>query len=311
MPNIVSPNDEFLEKTFVEKEIFELIEPRLYFLEFFPKVQSDSKAVSYKYEDTSAASDTKRRKPRDLTPGAKYAKVTISNLKVGSAILTDEGAEIRIDSDARRYTEGLDEIDRAYKRAAYYLAHSINAKIFSAIIANVTTSTTVFNPAVEWSDPAAKPIEDLINIAEDLDQEEYLYELTDVYVHRNEYYDLVRHLTFLDVGSEKQKEIFGKPNIKNAITIPVLDDAIVHNLKSTITTQDILVFDRNNPAGTYFYSVNPEYQTDETNDIGFHVNKYHDEETHELVFQLWVESSIAVKEPKAAIFNDGSVAKPI
>ena len=311
MPIVESPNEEFLEKTFVEDKIFELLEPQLYFLDFLPKVQSDSKAVSYKFEDTSAATDTKKRKLRDLTPGAKYARVTISNLKVGSSIITDEGVEIRIDSDARRFTEGLDEIDRAYKRAAYYLAETVNSKIFTAVTANVTTSTTMFDPAVEWSDPASKPIEDLIDISEDLDQEGYIYQLTDVYVHKNEYYDLARHLTFLDVGSEKQKEIFGKPSLANAISIPVLDNAIVHKLKSSINTQDILVFDRNNPAGTYFYSIDPEYQTEAENDIGFNVNRFYDEETHELVFQLWVESSIAIKEPKAAIFNDGSSAKPI
>lgn len=311
MPNVVSPNEEYLETTFVEEEILELINPRLYFMGLLPKVQTNSKAVAFKYEGTSAASDPKRKKPRDLTPGAHYAKVTISNLRVGSAVLSDEGVEIRIDSDARRYTEGLDEIDRAYKRAAYYLAHSVNSKIYSAISANVTTSTTMFDPPVEWSDPSARPLEDLIDISEDLDQEEYLYEMTDIFVHKKEYFDLVRYLTFVDVGSEKQKEIFGKPNVKNAITIPVLDDAMVHNLKSTMVTQDILVFDRNNPAGTYYYSIDPEYQTENENDLGFNINRFMDEETHELVFQLWIESSVAVKEPNAAIFNDGSVAKPI
>lgn len=311
MAIVVSPNDEFLEKTFVERTIFELVEHQLPFLDFLPKVQTDSKAVSYKYESTSASTDSKKRKLRDLTPGAKYAKVTITNLSVGSSILTDEGVEIRIDSDARRFTEGLDEINRAYTRASRYLAESINSKIYTAIISNVTTTTTAFDPPVEWSDPAAKPVEDLINIAEDLDQDDYLYQMTDIYVHKKEFYDLVRYLTFVDVGSEKQKDILGKPSTKNAITIPVLDNAEVHNLRSCITTQDILIFDRNNPAGTYFYSVDPEYATDTVNDLGFHVNRYHDEETHELVFQLWVESSVAVKEPKGAIFNDGSSAKPI
>jgi hypothetical protein len=311
MPNIVSPNEEFLEKTFVEDEIFKIMNPQLYFLDFFPKVESDSKAVSYKFEDTSASTDPKKRKLRSLTPGARFAKVSVSDLKVGAAILTEEGVEIRIDSDARRFAEGLDEIDRAYKRAAFYLAETINSKILDAIKAKVTTTTTAFDPPVEWSDPSAKPIEDLIDIAEDLDQEGYMYELSDVYVHRKEYYDLARHLTFLDVGSEKQREVFGKPNINDTISIPVLDNALVHKLKSSMETQDILVFDREFPAGTYFYTIDPEYQTDTQNDIGFHVHTFKDENTHETVFHLWVESSIAIKEPKAAIFNDGSSAKPI
>jgi hypothetical protein len=312
MTNVSLPNEDYLQKEFVETEIFEILNPLVYFLDFLPKVQVDAKSVAYKYEDTSASTDTKKRKLRDLTPGAKFAKVTVSDLKAGAAIITREGVEIRIDEDAVQYKEGVDEINRAYRRAAYYLAESVNTKILAAIVAGVTTSTTAFDPSVEWSDPAAKPIEDLIDIGEDLDREGYPYQMSDVYIHSNEYYDLIRHLTFLDAGDEKQKTVFGVPNIlQPTITIPVLGNVAVHKLKSSMTTQDILVFDRQFPCGTYYYSVNPKYPMETENDIGFHVNTYDDEETHDTVFQLWIDSSIAIKEAYAAIFNDGSSAKPI
>jgi hypothetical protein len=312
MTSVTLPNEDFLQKEFVESTIFEIMNPQLYFLDFLPKIQADAKSVAYKYEDTSAATDTKKRKLRDLTPGAKFAKVTISDLKAGAAIITREGVEIRIDEDAQQYAEGVDEIDRAYRRAAYYLAESVNSKILAAIIAGVTTSTTVFNPSVEWSDPSAKPIEDLINIGEDFDREGYPYQMSDAYIHSNEYYDLLRHLTFLDAGDEKQRTVFGVPNIlQPTITIPVLGNVAVHKLKSSMTTQDILVFDRTFPAGTYYYAVNPKYPMETENDIGFHVNTFDDNDTHDTVFQLWIDSSIAIKEPYAAIFNDGSSAKPI
>ena len=312
MPNVTLPNEEFLQKEFVESKIFEIMNPQLYFLDFFPKIRADAKSVSYKSEDTSAATDTKKRKLRDLTPGAKFAKVTVSDLTMGAAIISREGVEIRIDEDAQQYAEGVDEIDRAYRRAAYYLAESVNTKILNAVTAGVTTSTTYFDPPVEWSDPSAKPIEDLINIGEDLDREGYPYQMSDVYIHFAEYYDLLRHLTFLDVGNEKQKTVFGVPNIlQPTITIPVLGNVAVHKLKSSITTQDIIVFDRNFPAGTYYYAVNPKYPQTVENDIGFHVNNFEDNDTHDTVFQFWIDSAIAIKEPYAAIFNDGSSAKPI
>jgi len=312
MTNVTLPNEDFLQKEFVESEIFEILEPQLYFLDFLPKIQADAKSVAFKFEDTSASSDPKKRKLRDLTPGATFAKVTVSDMKAGSAIITRAGVEIRIDENAVQYAEGVDEINRAYRRAAYYLAESVNSKILAAIVAGVTTSTTAFNPAVEWSDPAAKCVEDLIDIGEDLDREGYPYQMTDAYIHSKEYYDLLRHLTFLDTGTEKQKTVFGVPDITQpTVTIPVLGNVAVHKLKSSMTTQDILVFDRNFPCGTYYYAVNPKYPMETENDIGFHVNTYDDEETHDTVFQLWIDSSIAIKEAYAAIFNDGSSAKPI
>lgn len=312
MTNVTLPNNDFLQKEFVESTIFEIMTPQLYFLDFLPKIQADAKSVSYKYEDTSASTDTKKRKLRDLTPGAKFAKVTISDLKAGAAIITREGVEIRIDEDAQQYSEGVDEIDRAYRRAAYYLAESVNTKIVNAVIAGVTTSTTHFNPSVEWSDPSAKPITDMIHLAHDLKREGYPYKATDFYLHSNEYFDLLEFLTNIDVTGEKQRTIFGVPNIQETIiNIPVLGNAAIHGLDSSITTQDILVFDRRFPAGTYYYAVNPKYPMEKDNDIGFHVNKFEDNEAHDTVFQLWIDSSIAIKEPYAAIYNDGSSAKPI
>jgi len=312
MPEVVLPNSDFLRKEFVEEKIFKIMNPQLYFIDFFPKIRADAKSIAYKYEDTSAATDPKKKKLRNLTPGAKFAKVTVSDLKRGAAVISREGVEIRIDEDAQQYAEGVDEIDRAYRRAAYYLAESVNTKILDAVIAGVTTTTTNFNPQVEWSDPSAKPIEDLISLAQDLKREGYPYKMTDVYIHSNEYFDLLKFLTNLDISGEKQRTIFGVPNIQETvINIPVLGNAAVHMLDSSITTQDIIAFDRTFPAGTYYYAINPKYPQTVENDIGFHLNNFDDNETHETVFQFWIDSTIAIKEPYAAIYNDGSSAKPI
>jgi hypothetical protein len=312
MPNIVLPNADFLRKEFVEEKIFEIMNPQLYFLDFFPQVRVDAKSVSYKHEDTSAATDTKKRKLRDLTPGAKFAKVTISDLKRGAAIISREGVEVRIDEDAQQYPEGIDEIDRAYRRAAYYLAESVNTKIINAVKAGVTTTTTAFDPAVEWSDPSRLPIADLQHLMRDMKRVGYPYKMTDVYVDSSSYFDLIEYLTNLDISGEKQRTIFGVPNmLETVITIPVLGNAAIHMVDSGMDSQDIIVFDRNFPAGTYYYAVNPKYEQAVENEIGFHLNNFDDNETHETVFQFWIDSTIAIKEPYAAIYNDGSVAKPI
>jgi len=313
MPTKVTlPNEEFLRKEFVEAKVFELLEPQLYFLDFLPKVQADAKAVKYKYESTSAATDTKKKYPRKHTAGAKFAMVSISDLTVGSAILSKEGFEVRIDEDAQQYPEGVDEIDRAFRRVAYYLAESVNSKILAAITSGVNTTTNHFNPSVEWSDPNAQPINDLIGLAQDMRREGYPYRLTDVYLHTNEYWDLVRYLTFLDVGNDKQKAVFGIPNIsESVITVPVLGNVKVHELLSSMETKDILGFDQRFPCGTFYYAKNPKYPMTVENELGFHVHSYEDNETHDLVYQFWIDFAVAVKEPYAAIYNDGSKGKPI
>lgn len=312
MPNVTLPNVDYLRKDFVEDEVFKIMNPLLEFLDFLPKIKANAKSISYRHEDTSAATDPKKKKLRNLTPGAKFAKVTVSDLKRGAAIISREGVEIRIDEDAQQYAEGVDEIDRAYRRAAYYLAESVNTKIINAITAGVTTTTTKFDPKVEWSDPSAKPITDLQHVMRDMKRVGYPYKMTDVYIDSSRYFDLMEYLTNLDITGEKQRTVFGVPDmLKTEITIPVLGNAGIHMVDSGMDAQDIIVIDRNFPAGTYYYAVNPKFEQTVENDVGFHMHKFDDNDTHETAFQFWIDSTIAIKEPYAAIYNDGSVAKPI
>lgn len=310
---VTLPNDEFLRKEFVETEVFELMEPQLYFLDFLPKVQTDAKSVKYRYEDTSAATDAKKKKPRKQTASAKFAMVSISDLNVGSALLSKEGFEVRIDEDAQQYAEGVDEIDRAFRRVAYYLADAVNTKILSVVTSDVNTTTNHFDPAVKWSDQgSAKPIDDLIGFAQDMRREGYPYRLTDTYVHSNEYWELMRYLTFLDTGMEKQKAVFGIPNISEpVVVIPAVGNVKVHELLSSMETQDILGFDQRFPCGTFYYAKNPKYPMTTENELGFHLHSFEDNNTHDLIYQFWIDFTVAVKEPYAALFNDGSVEKPI
>jgi len=125
MPKIVLPNEQYLQKDFVEAKIVSIMEPELEWMAFMPKVQADSKAVWATREPTSAASDTARRAPRARTAGSKFVKVGVTNLEEISTTMASYGLEIRIDEDAVRFAEGIDMIDRAYRRAAYWLANDI------------------------------------------------------------------------------------------------------------------------------------------------------------------------------------------
>lgn len=309
---VVLPNEQFLQKDFVEARILRIMEPELEWLTgFMPQVQSTAKAVWTTKEVTSAKSDAKRRAPRLRTAGSKFVKMSISQLEEVSTTLATLGLQMTIDEDAVRYAEGIDEMQRAYNRAAYWLLDQVNTEFGAALTGGVYQVTGSDNfggkttPAwsVKTGENVRDPVEDLMLLAQDMERDEYPYGLTDVYVHKQNYWELMHFLKNLQVTTEEKKAIWGMPDIKAPqISIPVVGNVAVHKMVNGVVEGGILGLDRRFPAGTFYYARNPKYPTTTDNKIGFHINRFEDQETHDTVFQMWLEFGILVKEPYAGIY---------
>ena len=264
------------------------------------------------------SSDTKKKPPPRKTAGARWTKVDITNIEVKSALLNSNGFSIEIDEDAIQFTEGIDEINRAYQRVAFWLAESMNTDIGTTLTGGVTQGSTDWTPAATWGAAGAAPVDDLLNFEALVDdQEGYPYTLTDVYLHNTNWRELKGYLTSIDIGDLKQRDIYGMPSIsKKSIDIPVVG-ASVHKMLSGITENTILGMDRNNPAATVYYNNNPKYSTAKVSykgsdgklktvpNIGFNFNQYVDNETHNTVMQFWIDHVCVVKEPKAGLYDTG------
>lgn len=308
------PNDKYLQKDFVEARIVTMIEPELQWMEFMPKVQVDSKAIWATKEPTTAATDTKRRKPRLRTAGSRFVKIGISNLEEISTTMASFGLEIRIDEDAIRFPEGLDMINRAYTRAAYWLAQEVNEVIGTALVAGVyqlTTGDKFYDKSTPaWSDTTnRKPIGDLQLLLADMERDGYPYELSDVYLHKDNYDEMLAYLMSLSVDQGERQAIWGTPQFKAAsIDLPVLG-ITAHRMRFAVAEGKVLGLDKRFSPATYYYSKNPKYPQATENNIGFHLYKYEDDDTHDTVFQMWLEYGTLVKEPYAGAYYNGTGTK--
>jgi hypothetical protein len=310
MTQVSLPNEKFLQREFVVPKIFEIMEPHLAFLDILPKIKTDSRAVRYKQEAYSASSDPKKKTPRRVSPGSRWTYLDITQMEIKSAILNKEGFAIRIDEDAVQFTEGVDEINRAYTKVAYWLAENLNTQTASTLTSGVTASLVA--PAGVWdSTSSAMPVADLINFEDEMVQEGYPYRMTDVFLEQTNFKELKAYLTSMDIGDAKQKLIYGMPIVQNdTITIPVVSSTI-HRLLSGLSHGALLALDANNPAGTIFYNNNPKYATEKiayrvsdgsmktVQNIGFNFNRYVDNETHDTIMQFWLDQVCVVKEPNA------------
>jgi hypothetical protein len=197
---VSAPNEEFLTKRFVIPKMYEIMNPLLAWTDIFPMVKATAPVVGYKQESTSDSGDTKKEKPRLMTTSGQWTYVNISQFTMKSAILNKKGYAIKIDQDALDYTEGVDEILRAFRKTGFWIAEDFNDRISSEITASATALSTDWTPAAVWSDANATPIADLEELEDVFIREGYPYRLTDVYVQKANFKELKKYLTSLDIN---------------------------------------------------------------------------------------------------------------
>lgn len=320
---ISGTNDKFLRKEFYLPKVFEIMNPDLAFIDstkpgMLPTVPADGRAVNYKKETTSASSDTKKKTPRIRTESAEWTYVNITQMETASAILKSNGFAISIDRDAIRFTQGIDEIKRAFERVGFWLAEGINTDMVTAITGGATTPT--WTPTAVWSAANATPVDDMIKLEAQMEREGYPYSMTDIYVHKDNWFELKGYLTSVDVELAKQRAVYGMPQIdKNTINIPVVQSDI-HKCASGLSEGYALALDRNNPCGTVFYNNDPAFApatipyktvvagkevTKQVKNFGINTHKYVEDDTHNTIIQLWYDMITVIKEPYAALYDSG------
>lgn len=317
--SVSAPNEEFLTKRFVIPKLYEIMNPLLAWTEMFPTVKATAPVVAYKQELTSDSGDTKKEKPKLMTTSGQWTYVNISQFSMKSALLNKKGFAIKIDQDALDYTEGVDEIQRAFRKTGFWIAEDLNDRISSEITASGTALAGDWGTTAAWSEQTATPIADLEDLEDAFIREGYAYRLTDVFIHKTNFKELRKYLTSLDINEWKQQALYGNPaGQSDILEIPVVG-AKVHRLLSGVAEGSIIALDRNNPGMTIYYNQSPRYsamtgnyttmqngqQVSKTLSYGFNYNRYTDQETHEEVIQLWYDNAPVMLEPYAVATDTG------
>ncbi len=310
MGTTVSANNQrYLTKEFIESQVRQIMASFLTFEQVVNDIRIDARSVIYKQEAASHSSDTNKVLPKTRTESSDWTYVNIEAINIKSAILNSEGFAVRIDRDAIRFAEGVDEIQRAFNRIGYWMAQHVNDTIGTRLKADATGPTTKLGSPTVWSAAGATPIKDLLNISEDMRQEGFPYRVTDVYTHDDNWYELQDHVLFLDNRKIDFTSEVGADNNNNLININKVPGVNVWGLLSGIDEGDILALDRNNKAATMYHSIDPEFSVtrpDESiSDIQIH--RFKDNKTHDEIIQIWKDFAVVVKEPEGAIFGDNKI----
>lgn len=310
--------DFYLQQGTALRMIYEKAEPYLLWSQFIKPVQEDDNAFVYAYQDTSKSADAKKQTPAHAKIGGDFPEIDMSRGKYAPGLTESRGFQVRIKRDLiRKEAKGINEIQRAYDTAGFWMSQFLNDQILSSITSGATTPS--WSPTALWSAATATPVDDLIRLEEQMDREGYAYSLTDAFVPKASWYYLKGYLTSADIDGAKQ-HLYGTPNIrKDQITIPVVG-ADVWKVKSGMTSSYCLGLDRNNPCAETHYYIDPLFATDtvryetvidgkkqevEAVNLGFHFKQYTEESSEDQILRFWIESKTVVTEPYAALYGSG------
>lgn len=311
--------DFFLNQGTALRLIYERAEPFLLWSQFVRPVQDDKAAFLYRYDNVGMDSDPKKKKPAHVIVGGDFPEIDMSRPTVGSGLTESRGFMVRIKRNViRDEPMGVSEVQRAYNFAGFWMARYMNDNILSAITGGATTPT--WTPTAAWNAAGATPVDDLIGLEEQMEREGYPYSLTDVFVHKTNWYELKKYLTSVDINEAKQRLIYGVPEIKkDQITVPVCG-ADVWKVKSGLSEGYALGLDRNNPCAELHYYVDSKFGTDTVSyetvidgtrqmvtaaNLGFHFEQTEDPDNHDTKLKFWVESKAVVTEAYAALYDNG------
>ena len=309
-------NDRYLQKGVALPLIYEVMEPNLIFSGMTRHIKEDTNSFMYQYVD-SKSSDSKKKTPPKLTLSARFPELDMSKKTTASGLLESNGFAMRISREVIRTEAGKSQIMEAYETAGFWMAEWINTNILAALRAGATGGT---GATANWSATTATPVNDLITWDADMDREGYPFRMTDGFTNKAQWYELVKYLTEIDINEDKQKTLYGVPEIaKDRIHVPVVA-ADVHKVMSGTTDGEMLMLDRNNPAAETHYYTDSAYSqarvtyrtvVDSTPqdvtvpNIGIHYKQYEEDDSHDTILQFWVENKTVVTKPYGLLLSTG------
>ena len=319
-------NSRYLQPGIAVKIAYEQMQKNLYWLNILPKMRTTTGSFVYNYRNFNYSSDPKKQWAPLKDESSRFARLDMSRPLTASDITQSTGFEMALDRKAIQNPDsGVATITRAIEYMGYVISEQRNNEIIDALIAGANTSFTRFAPAEEWSNiSAAKPVQDIRNLASDYIKEGYPQRLTDVFINKINWDELNEYLLSVDIGDVKQRAMYGVPSAvwDDAVVIPAAGNVQVHNVFSNITEGYILGLDsRMGMMGAEMhYYVDPGFTTQSTSyktvvngqeiskptdNPGIHFHQYMEDDTHDIILQMWQDAKTVVTQDEGIAYGSG------
>jgi hypothetical protein len=297
-PDLIKTLDprQILQPGILEGIMNKKLEQNLDFKDMFPVVKTDALSFAYFKDITTAGADIAsgaQATPSALMELGELDEIETSSINMEYGGMNRFGYQMRFSKRQLREAAIIDEIRRAVDRAAFGIAKKMNDDIISAIAAN---GQSLGNGAADWAAAGATPVEDLLTFKNASMVEGYPYELTDMFLHQNNYFELMKYIQGIDINWVQSP--FGAGS-----ELPVINGVKLHNVRSTQVVEDAYYgMDARFPGLTIYEYVDGEKSQIENGHIN--MNMYVEEKyPYNTVVEMFVERGIAAKLPYALYYD--------
>lgn len=283
--------DEALRPEFIEQTVITKMTPKLPFLDLFP-VQDLGGASTFSYfTDTTSAEDDivagKMSTPMIMSELGNLPKIDVSPIskKVGDTY--EFGYKLEFSRNVTREKGFVDEILRAYDRAAYGMEKKINGDVLSAM--DSYAAAPAISIGTTW-DTSADICDNIDDMQTAFDQDGWDFELTDLYLHKTNYNELKKYYRNVEGIKFDPNDVEGSR---------------ANNVKSSITEGTLYGLDNNIKPITIYKNTDSEYSSNPQGSI-INIDKYQQKEyPKKIVIELWAEMGIGVKYGNAILKQTG------
>lgn len=292
-----------LQPRFIEGIMNKKMEQQLDFLNIFPRVQTDALSFSYFEDTTNAGADLVSGvmgSPNQLAEVGELSEIEVSRISMQHGAMERFGYQLRFSQRQLREAAVVDEIARAYDRAAFGMSKKMNDDIIDKLKAVSNDITEVSGSAV-WSDAAATPVEDILSFVEASMIEGYPYELNELFLHKTNYFEMMKYLQGIDINWVRD------PLAPEGRVMPVVNGVRINNLHSTqLAEGGYIGLDARYPAITVYEYKDPKHNTIEGGMIN--VNVYEEERfPYNIVVEMYAERGLALKVPNAVSYKSSGI----
>ena len=287
---------QILQPGILEGIVNKKLEQNLDFKDMFPVVRTDALSFAYFTDLTTAGADIAagtQALPSELMELGQLDEIETSSIAVSYGGMERFGYQMRFSKRQLREAAIIDEISRAVDRAAFGIAKKMNDDIISAIAAN---GQSLGNGAADWAAAGATPVEDLLTFKNASMVEGYPYELTDMFLHQNNYFELMKYIQGIDINWVQSP--FG-----GMADLPVINGVKLHNVRSTQVTEDAYYgMDARFPGITIYEFVDSDKSVIENGHVN--MNVFEEERyPYNTVVEMFVERGLAAKLPYALYYD--------
>ncbi|WP_409200639.1 hypothetical protein [Methanobrevibacter sp. DSM 116169] len=278
-----------LRKEFIENFVIKKMNPDLYFKDLFPIVDlGGSSSFMYYKDETTAADDIKKgvmSEPVVMSELGELSNIEVSSIGKELGDTYQFGYKLQFSEQKLRENGFIDEVIRAYERAAWGLSYKINNDILNNMVTFAAADPATITDT--W-DVSNKINDDLVEMEKNFRVEGYNYRLTDLFLNKENFFEAKKWFNNVD-GS------FDPNNVDGLTMKEVAED---------VEEGTLIGMDKNVRPLTIYKNTYDKYST--VNGSFINVNKYQEEGyPFKTTIELFAEMGIACKHPKAILKQTG------